>query len=660
MPLNLELALSVPPAILITGSALLVLLIGFLLLFLIRGIHLRIRLSSILRRLHRLGEPAISDLQKVFEVDTKLLHLWKEFYDTLHKQKEERDGQIEIVSLRATVPADSFFNEKYVVDTRLRTEFFKHLPGIFTGIGIIGTFLGLITGLQAFKVSEDAGQVRESLELLLGGVFEAFLVSATAISLAMVVTLLEKALLASLYRITEDIAQYLDSLYAAGANEDYLSRLVNASEESASQSKILKDAFIGELKQILQQISDKQLDAQASHSQKLGNQITSGIENSLKDPLKQISDVVSKASGDQSATAAQLLKDVMASFSQKLNELFSGQITGIQELNQKTALTMQEAVTSLNGLVQRMEGNSKRAEDTMTGKMAEAVTIMADRQEKMNQQTQAVIERIRQMVSTLQTETNAKLEEAITKLNKHVTELIEAMKIREAQSFEDQQRRENSLQKQAEGLVTSLGSTVDDVVKQMATSTKQMQESIDVLQRTSTSSIEKLNASAESLNKGALSFAQAGEKVTESLEKASTITEKMTEISGSLTSASSALQSILKDYRENREDTRVILSETKAVIDAAKREASLTQEALAQIDSAAAKLALAQKEVEQYLQGISNVLAEAHNQFADGLVKTLERANSDFHEKLSSAVGLLSQTIQELDVTLSSISFTRR
>ena len=44
-------------------------------------------------------------------------------------------------ALRATATAEAFFNAQYVVDGRLRTEFFKHLPGIFTGIGIIGTFL---------------------------------------------------------------------------------------------------------------------------------------------------------------------------------------------------------------------------------------------------------------------------------------------------------------------------------------------------------------------------------------------------------------------------------------------------------------------------------------------------------------------------------------
>ena len=658
--MTIDILLKAPPAVLATGSSLLILLIVFVLFFLLPGLRLRARLSSVLRRLRNEAPKSIVDLQKAFDVDNKLNHFWREFRNTLHEQQGEHDGQLVTVAVRATIPADSFFNGQYIVDSRLQTEFFKHLPGILTGVGIIGTFLGLITGLQAFKVSEDAGQVRESLELLLGGVFEAFIVSATAITLAMIVTLLEKALLASLYRFTEDIAQHLDSLFTAGAGEEYLSRLVTASEDSASQSKILKDALVGDLKTILHEMNERQITAQAAQSEALGRHITGGIENSLQAPLKQIGDLVSKASGDQSAVAAELLKDVMASFSQRLNELFGGQITGIQELNQKSAQAMQDAVASLNQLVGRMEDNSQRSGDTMADKMGQAVEEMARRQADMNQQTQSFVESIRQMVASSQTETNAKLNEAIGDLNKHVTEMISALQTQATQSHQEQQRREESLNDRTQGMVTSLGDSVADVVTQMAASTAQMQQSVASLERTTTASIDKLNAGATTLEQGATAFARAGDKVTEALGQAATVANKMTEVSGSLTSSSSALQSILADYRSNREATGSMLTEVRAVVEAAKREASLTQDVLGRIQSAADKLAAAQEETEDYLEGISEVLAKAHGEFANGTTSTLNKMHSDFHDKLSGAVGLLSTAIEALGVTVLGASSPRK
>lgn len=243
-----------------------------------------------------------------------------------------------------------YFNGQYVVDSFLRTEFFKHLPGIFTGLGIVATFGGIIDGLKQFQVSEDTTVVRNSLEILMQSVGHAFLVSASAIALAMIYTFLERILLAGLYKKTEEIAQTIDTHFKSGAGEEYLSRLVDASEASASQAKILKDSLVSDLKQILKELTESQIEAgKTLHAQQLaaveeGNKtlsevIASSINQSLKAPLDEIASSVKSASGDQSKAAIDMLKDVMAHFSQRLNDLFGGQINGINELNKDMKAT---------------------------------------------------------------------------------------------------------------------------------------------------------------------------------------------------------------------------------------------------------------------------------------------------------------------------------
>ena len=655
-----ELLQKAPPALIGTASVMLVLFVAFLLFFLLPAITLRFRLGQVLRRLRSASKDNLGELQAIFQQEKTLQHLWKEFRDTLHAQKEERDGQTVVRAWRATTPAEAFFNAQYVVEGRLRTEFFKHLPGIFTGIGIIGTFLGLITGLSAFKVSEDAGQVRESLELLLGGVFEAFLVSASAIALAMFVTLVEKLLLSSLYRCTEAVAQHLDSLFATGATEEYLARLAHASEESASQAKILKDSLVGDLKGLLQEMTERQIAAQALNTQEMGRQIASGIQSSLQEPLRQIGDVVAKASGDQSAAAANLLKDVMASFSQRLNELFGGQISGIQELNQRSAQAMQEAVSALNTLVGRMEGAANDASNAMAEKMAGAIEQMEQRQSAINQQTESAVAAIQQMVESSQSQTSASLKQALEDLGKQVSEMVAGLQAQAALSHEQQQRREEGLAARTEGMVTTLGEKVSEVVQQMATSTEQMRQAVDAMERTTSESINKLSVGAQTLERGATSFAQAGERVTGALDRTSRVADKMAEVSGSLISASATLQTVLADYQSNRDATVSLLGEVRAVMEAAKREAALSKDVLERIDSAASKLASAQQDAEEYLEGVSDVLAKTHQAFGDALFKTLDRANSDFHIKLNSAIGLLRSSIEELDTTLAGATATRR
>ena len=175
-------------------------------------------------------EGSVLDLDRVESevmLSKALRHCWAEYRDTLHGQKQANaQGVLEVRRWRATSVAGNFFTEQALVDTPLRTEFYKHLPGILTGLGIIGTFSGLILGLQGFKVSDDASVVRSSLETLIVSVGGAFVVSGAAIALAMLVTTVEKFIVNRRYIDVEALCSLIDSLFDAGAGEEYLQRLV--------------------------------------------------------------------------------------------------------------------------------------------------------------------------------------------------------------------------------------------------------------------------------------------------------------------------------------------------------------------------------------------------------------------------------------------------
>ena len=65
----------------------------------------------------------------------KLEHCWSEFSETLHPQRAvDHLGQEQVVCYRATAMAESFFTDQVLVETPLKTEFYKHLPGILTGM----------------------------------------------------------------------------------------------------------------------------------------------------------------------------------------------------------------------------------------------------------------------------------------------------------------------------------------------------------------------------------------------------------------------------------------------------------------------------------------------------------------------------------------------
>ena len=147
-------------------------------------------------------------------------HQWNEFQETLHDQFIEQEGERLISRTRATVPASLYFSAQSVVDTPLRTEYFRHLPGIMTGLGIIGTFFGLMLGLGQFDLGAPE-RVQESVTALIQDVFCAFIGSLFAIACAMIVTNIEKEWLRRCYERLEKMTDAVDGLFDAGVGEEY-------------------------------------------------------------------------------------------------------------------------------------------------------------------------------------------------------------------------------------------------------------------------------------------------------------------------------------------------------------------------------------------------------------------------------------------------------
>lgn len=186
------------------------------------------------------GRVDLSEIEQVTQNNPRMAELWQTYNQALQALQDiEAASQHQAGGWQATAPAEHHFSEQTLVDSPLQTHFYKHVPGILTGVGIIGTFAGLISGLMNFDVASPE-RVQLALSQLVQTVGQAFLISAAAITLAMVFTWVEKAVLAARYRQVEDLQQSLDSLFAPKGGAEYMERLTLATEMQAALSyKIL-------------------------------------------------------------------------------------------------------------------------------------------------------------------------------------------------------------------------------------------------------------------------------------------------------------------------------------------------------------------------------------------------------------------------------------
>lgn len=606
----------------------------------LRDIHSKIKKGDV-TELDEIGNKAMSG--------PALSHLWREYTKTLHPQKKDNEhGQSQIVRWRSTALAESFFTEQAIVDSRLKTEFYKHLPGVLTGLGIIGTFLGLIKGLINFDVSLDPTKAQEQLRNLVNSVGHAFFVSASAIFLAMLFTWVEKSLVTSRCRQVEELRELIDSLFKGGAGEEYLERLVISSENAATQSAQIKDALVADLKEILTTLATQQMQAQAQNVGQMSADVGRAIAESLRGPMDEITRAVKGVSSNQGDAVNKMLTDVLASFASQMREMFGGQMAGMSELMVKASQSMQETAIQFAQLAANMDAAGTNTVDAMGERLGKALDAMDTRQTMMNAQMGAFVEQIKALVSESQTESSQKLKDTLTVVGDQVAGVVEQLRRQAEQAAESQGARHARFEQTTGQAIGSLSGQVEQLLSQSMETNKSLQNTVASLSQATDKAITGMNSGAETLLAAATDFAKAGQGVSETMRASTTATEAIKAASTQLTISTDGARSIIADYAKTRDTFAVMIAELKTTFENAKRDASMTSEIIGRIEKAAQHLAIAQKQSEEYLQGISEVLVKAHESFRDNVEVTLREGNRHFQSELSSSVQLLSGAIRNL------------
>lgn len=355
--------------------------LGFLLRFVLPALLLLKDLKRAVAALEQLirteERPGPDAIAAQVMTSPRLTRLWREYAQTLHGiTATDARQQTRVTAWRATTMAEQFFTEAALVETPLKTEFYKHLPGILTGIGIIGTFAGLIVGLTHFEVNSDADTVRLSLRQLIQGVGHAFQVSALAIALAMFATWIEKSLVTLGYRQVARLNELIDGCFEGGVEEEYLARLVRASEISAHQGGQLRQALVAELRQSLGALVTQQQELAVQQQEKMAAAVAQAVSlavgQALREPLMRMAAAVEQAGGSQGEATARSLEPLLERFVARMeSQLGQGQ-HGLEALLARTADSLNRVVKELGLVASRLDGLGQSAVQGAAGQLQSA------------------------------------------------------------------------------------------------------------------------------------------------------------------------------------------------------------------------------------------------------------------------------------------------
>lgn len=646
------------------GALLAGFLVSFLIWYVAPGWRLRIELKQALKALNEMkAKGPVLDRDRVAREampGPTLPHCWGEYQDTLHQQYGlNAMGERVVTRLRATAMASSFFNEGTLIEVRMGTEFFKHLPGILTGLGIIGTFSGLILGLQGFQVSDDAAVVKQSLQGLLHAVGSAFLVSACAIVLAMVVTFFEKVMVNRRLAQVERLVNLIDSLFDSGAGEEYLQKLVESSESSATQAQQIKDALVSDLRSILTELTQAQINASAAGHEQTSKAIAQSIQEGLHEPLTRISEAVQNVSHQQGDAVNRLLTDVLASFAQQMREIFGGQLSGMNEVLAETARSIQAASSRFDTLAAQLQSAGNDAADAMAKRMEALMESMSARQAEADARMNEFLQTIRQSVQDGQAQSAEMMMGTFAELSQTTKDLVAELRQQAQGQAQDHAQR-----------VSRISTETTDSLGKQAASVQALVEAVDratdAMRAAAEKAVSGVNASVERMAIGADRLHGASGTLEGALNHmggaANAVSSSIHELHGAsteLTAATRATNQALADQQQVRSAIAAMVEQLSSIVDSAKRDASVHSQLVSSIERASETLKQASGQADDYLSKVNEALAGAHESFATQLTSTLRHANTTFHEELGKAVDMLRGAIQDLGDTLDSVPAVR-
>lgn len=633
-----------------------VLTLAFLVGYAIKGSQvwwqLRFAVKAV-RRLRAAGSaPDPKQVSAAFQKEP-LKHLWDEYADTLHELRRAGSGQIVLTEFRATIPAEAMFTKEVLVDGRMFDEFTRHMPGVLTGLGIIGTFAGLLNGLDKFKVDPEKIQnTVNGLGPLLEGVQHAFVASGTAIGCAMLVVFISRFTLASFYQLVEQLTTGIDSLYRTGAGEEYLARLVKSSEQNAASTAQLKDALVEDLHKLMTNLVDRQIAAHEASSLALGKHIGETISTAIAEPMKRVGDAMEVTARGNGEQVNSMLETLLTGFMAKLEDTFGGQMRGINEQMQRSMDSMAAVQSSLQTLLADIKRTNEQAASQMSGTLEDAMKKAADNQQILTDQMREFVQDFRRLVTEEQNKSKQAMDEAVMKVLGEVAMAMEGLESVRKASADEESGRNDKLATQTKQLVGGLTTQVETLLGAVSDQVTKTQRNIDALGEVSLRAIDGMNQGALTMGSAAQRFEAAGSAVTGAFDRSTKVADTLASTAASLQAASTAVQRGFEQYDSTRRTVDTQVAALMGLIESVKKEAGVSHELVNSIKSSAEAMRQSEAEARSHLDQVNVALVKAFSDFGNSMVSQVKSTIAETDRHLAQGTGHLNGVVQELAIAV--------
>jgi hypothetical protein len=366
-----------------------------------------------------------------------------------------------------------------------------------------------------------------------------------------------------------------------------------------ADSAQLKESLVADLREILERIAEKQIEAASQHQTRLGQHLSSALQQ----PLEGVAQSLQDFGKNQNSEISQGLKDQISAFAERLDQLLGGQVGQAKELQLQTLKSLESTIAAFEEMTKSI------------GTTAESAT-------------QSLVKQLRASVSRSQAETDANLAELLGKLGSHVSSTIAAIEEQATLTGKTALDQQKKLAEQAQRSIEALSKEVRSQTQAIEMASQSMRTAgTDV-----TSAVDRIIEGMTGLISGAAQeFMRSGQGFADIFDKSSALSRDLAQTAAALAASSKDIGVVVTDYRNARETLQGMVDLMRATVETARGDASLASDVVARLEEAAQKLVAAQGQADETLAKLNGVLSDAHNAFSTQLLETVR----EFHEHLA-------------------------
>jgi hypothetical protein len=377
-----------------------------------------------------------------------------------------------------------------------------------------------------------------------------------------------------------------------------MNKSVSVMREESAQAR---DGLVRDLKEVLERLADRQIEASARHQEQLGQHLST----SLREPLESIVESLQGYGKVQNEQVAVALQAQMTSFADRLDQLLGGQVAQAKELQHKTLKSLETTIAAFQDMAKSIGATTDGA-------------------------TNSMVKELRAGISRTLAETNSNVSDLIAKLGAQVTSAVTALEQQATASgnfaIEHQERISEEAQRSMEALsgeVRAQTQAIEQAAQSMRTIGTDVGQAVDRI-------IEGMTGLISGAAKEIMS---SGRGFAEIFEKSSELSRDLTETAAALAASSKDIGVVVSDYRSARETLQSMVDLIRSTAESARGDASIASDVVARMEASAQKLIAAQGQADEYLAKLNGVLTDVHTAFSTQVLETVR----EFQEHLTRA-----------------------